>query len=127
MGRVWRGGSIRRHLPGKRLIDHIVDERLLRAEQVPGGAAHEQEHHQQHSEERASHHGASCYKVGRLSAGPLTSVGCPARRKVTADSPIIENQWLGFGRPEGTEGGPWGRLYGGKITSPENGREGSPG
>jgi hypothetical protein len=29
------GGRARRHLPGKGLINHIVDERLLGAEQVP--------------------------------------------------------------------------------------------
>src|SRR6516162_9600998 len=49
-------------------------------------------------------------RLGGYLPSPSHQFGCHAGRKVTADSPTIGNQWLGFGRPEGIEGGPWGRL-----------------
>jgi hypothetical protein len=67
--RVWDGGRTRRHLPGKGLINHIVDKRLLGAEKIPGGTAHDQEHRQQHGVERASDHGTFSDKTERLATG----------------------------------------------------------
>src|SRR5262249_10645475 len=59
MGRTRRGGRVRWHPRRGWLIDRIINERLLGAEQVPDDATHEQEHRQQHSEEKTSGHGSS--------------------------------------------------------------------
>src|SRR6516225_9570022 len=121
IGRTRPGSRTRQHLPGKGLVDNIVDERLLGAEQVPGSAAHEQEHRQQHSEERASHHGASSDKVGGLSAVPLTSVWMPCRKQgysrlANHREPMARLRAAGRNRRRA-----WGGVYRGKVASPENG------